>query len=286
MLTDGPDKSNFLSNFFLYFLLAETLIRSVCRRRVLPLSHFGLAMAFLTVLCSIYVERTRNGVLEMMVVLLLFGLLLFTAYWKRLSARTLTIALSLALLVLMVFGYISFKTDARWQSLWQTIPIALDTEKHRAWLDLNGPVPVLPDGEPVNRSNYMRIARIKAGIDLTLENPWGVGYGRNAFGHAVMKKYGVSSSHSHSGLVDMAIGAGIPGALLWLGFLMGLGIVAVRGYRSRRDFASVLLLFVVTGYGVRMVLDSIVRDHMLQMFLFLAAFLAVAVVREPAGARA
>ena len=35
------------------------------------------------------------------------------------------------------------------------------------------------------------------------------------------------------------------------------------------------MLWAVAGFGIRMVLDSIIRDHMLQMFLFLAAFLAV-----------
>jgi hypothetical protein len=35
------------------------------------------------------------------------------------------------------------------------------------------------------------------------------------------------------------------------------------------------MLWVVAGFGIRMVLDSIIRDHMPQIFLFLAAFLAV-----------
>lgn len=284
MLTHRPDKSNLLSNLVFYFLLAEIFLR-LHGRRLLPVGNILVALSLIAVLYSIYIEGTRNGVIEIVVASAVFLFFFFRTNRNRMRLRWLAALAVMTALSLGIVGYISYKSDPRWQSLWQTVPIALDTEKHRAWLDLNGPVPELPTGEPVNRSNYMRIARIKAGIDLTLENPWGVGYGRNAFGHAVMKKYGVSSSHSHSGLIDMAIGTGIPGTFLWLAFLGSLGVVAARGYLRRGGYPSMLLLLVVSGFTVRMLLDSIVRDHMLQMFLFLAAFLAVAVVREPAGAR-
>ena len=135
-------------------------------------------------------------------------------------------------------------------------------------------------------SNYMRLARMKAGVDLTLENPWGVGFGRNAFGHAVMKKYGESSSHSHSGLIDLAVGTGIPGTLLWIGFLASLATLGWRSFRRTQDYCALALLLLVTGYGTRMVLDSTIRDHMLQMFLFLAAFLAVIAAGQLARQRA
>ncbi len=281
MATDGPDKSNVLSNLLLYFLLAEILFRAGFRRRCLPYENNVLAAVLLAVVFSIYIERARNGILEIIFVLLLFGSLLFAVHRRRFSKRAVAVGLFLVLLIPTMTGYVSFKTDPRWQSLWQTVPIALDTRTHTAWLDLNSPLPRLPDGKLVNRSNYMRIARLKGGMELALERPWGVGYGRNAFGHAVMKKYGIAASHSHSGFVDMAIGIGLPGALLWVAFLVSLAVLGARGYRRHRHYPALLLLFVTTGYGVRMVLDSITRDHMLQMFLFLAAFLAVAAVRMP-----
>lgn len=285
MLTAGPDKSNYLTNLLIYFLLADIFIRSTYRRRLLPLGNGILAFFFLLALFSFYVEAVRNGVLEIVLVMFVFASLLIYHNRQRLPGKLLLFGALGLVLVPVLIGYVSYRTDPRWQSLRQTIPIALDTTTHKAWLDLNSPVPLLPSGEPVNRSNYMRIARLKGGMELVLDNPAGVGYGRNAFGHAVKQKYGVSSSHSHSGLVDMAIGAGIPGALLWLAFLVGLGALAARGVARRRDDASVLLLFVVTGFGVRMVVDSIIRDHMLQMFLFLAALLAVSVARNLSGAR-
>lgn len=281
MLTEGPDKSNLLSNLLLYFLLAELLHRLTVRRRWLPVGNAALAVMFAVALYSIHVERVRNGFFEVSMVVLLFGALWLVRLRRHLGRGGLAFALGVLLLLPVAVGYASFATDARWQTFWQTVPVALDTQRHTAWLDLNSPLPVLPSGEPVNRSNYMRIARLKGGAELALEHPLGVGYGRNAFGHIVKRKYGVAASHSHSGLIDMVLGVGVPGALLWCAFLLSVGVVAARRYVHSHDLPSTLLLFVVTGYGVRMVLDSIVRDHMLQMFLFLAAFLAVAATAGP-----
>lgn len=283
MLTEGPDKSNFLSNLLLYFLLAELLHRLIVRRRWLPIGSVALAAMFIVVLYSIHVERVRNGFIEVSMVVLLFGALWLVTLRRHLGRSGLALAFGALLLLPVTVGYVSFATDARWQTFWQTIPVALDTQHHTAWLDLDSPLPVLPSGELVNRSNYMRIARLKGGAELALEHPLGVGYGRNAFGHIVKQKYGVSASHSHSGLIDMALGVGVPGALLWCAFLLSVGVVAARRCARLYDLPSTLLLFVVTGYGVRMVFDSVVRDHMLQMFLFLAAFLAVAATARPSS---
>lgn len=282
MLTSGPDKSNLLSNLLLYFLLAEFFVRRVYRRRMLPFGNAFLFLALAAALFSLYIERARNGLGELIVVLLLFGGLLLHAYRGRFNRRTLGAGVVILLLLPLAIGYISYKTDSRWQSLWQTVPVALDTQSHKTWMDQNKyPMPLLSSGEQVSGSNYLRIARAKVSLEFVREHPWGMGFGRNIFGHAVKRKYGESPSHSHSGLIDMALGIGIPGVFLWGGFLVSIACVAGREYARARSFSALLLLFVVTGYGVRMVLDSIVRDHMLQMFLFLAAFLAVAATAGP-----
>ncbi len=282
MLTGGPDKSNLLSNSLLYFLLTEFFVRLVHRRRVLPSNNAILFLVLAAAMFSLYVERVRNGLGELIVVLLLFSVLLLRAYRGRFNRRMLRLGTAVLLLLPLAIGYISYKTDSRWQSLWQTIPVALDTQSHKAWMDQNKyPMPLLPNGEQVSGSNYLRIARAKVSFEFIREHPWGMGFGRNIFGHAVKRQYGENPSHSHSGLIDMALGIGIPGIFLWGGFLVSIAYVAGRGYVRARSYSALLLLFVVTGYGVRMVFDSIVRDHMLQMFLFLAAFLAVAATTGP-----
>jgi hypothetical protein len=49
-----------------------------------------------------------------------------------------------------------------------------------------------------------------------------------------------------------------------------------RGWRSffdRGNAHGLLLFLLATGYAGRMALDSVNKDHMLQMFLFLAGLL-------------
>jgi O-antigen ligase len=160
-----------------------------------------------------------------------------------------------------------------------TVSIAWDTEHYKAWQD-NGRDgwPKLPSGERVDDSAYQRIAWLKEGLLLFKEHPYGIGFGRDAFGHGLKAKYGQGGGHSHSGLLDMAIGLGIPGVLLWLVFFSSLASVAGRQYRANRNYAALLLLLLLTDYGARMVLDSVIRDHMLQQFMFLAGLAAVMMV--------
>lgn len=275
-LTQGTDASNYLTNMLLVLLLAETFIRLAYGQRYLPLPNAVLLTIILLTLFSVYAVRLRNGIVEIACVLLVFAVLFVLENRRRVVKTVIVFIISLTLVIPGVFAYLSYGTDSRWATFLETVPLALDTDTNRQWINIKKQDELkLSSGEPVDWSNYMRIARMKAGVDLTLENPWGVGFGRNAFGHAVLKKYGESSSHSHSGLIDLAVGTGIPGTLLWVGFLVSLATLGWRSFRQTKDYCALVLLLLVTGYGTRMVLDSIIRDHMLQMFLFLASFLAV-----------
>lgn len=272
-LTDGPDKSNYLTNMLLYLLLADICLRLVSRQRFLPIGNIPLVSIVALALLAVLFENMRNGVTELAMVLALAWVVMAVVSNRARRAAILSVGFVFIAIVL-VLGYLNLRQDDRWRTFLETVPIALDTDI-KGWISDSQPQPKLASGQTVDSSNYMRLARMKGGMELAFDYPWGVGFGRNAFGHAVMKKYGVTASHSHSGFVDMAIGTGFPGLLLWLGFLGSLFVLGWRRFRQTYDYCALALLFVVTGYGVRMVLDSIVRDHMLQMFLFLAAFLAV-----------
>jgi hypothetical protein len=52
-------------------------------------------------------------------------------------------------------------------------------------------------------------------------------------------------------------------------------MVAWRHCRGGANYAALLLLLLLTDYGARMLLDSVIRDHMLQQFMFLAGLAAV-----------
>jgi O-antigen ligase len=257
----------------LYFLLAEIFIRSVFHRRFLPVGNIPLTAIAVVALFAVYVEAMRNGIAELAVVLGVAVVLVMRESNRR---RRLVIAgVTLALVVIaLTQSYLNVRKDERWQTFLETVPIALAIE-NKAWINEGLPQPGLANGQAVDWSNYSRIARIRAGLSLMADRPLGVGFGRNAFGHAVEQKYGLRTSHSHSGIIDLGVGTGVPGVVLWLAFFGVLWRLGFRGLRGSRSFPALALLFLTSGYGFRMLVDSTIRDHMLQMFLFLAAFLAV-----------
>src|SRR5208283_2642454 len=155
---------------------------------------------------------------------------------------------------------------------------------NKAWLNPNKyPYPKLKSGETVHGSNYERIAWIKEGVILVMENPLGVGFGRNAFGHAIKRKYpaeDVTAAHSHSGIVDLAVGTGVPGLLLWVLFIGCLMRGSIRKFRDQESYYGLLLFFITADFTMRSLVDSVLRDHMLQMFMFFAGLLYVLMLSE------
>ncbi|PWB55441.1 MAG: hypothetical protein C3F18_05735 [Nitrosomonadales bacterium] len=280
-LTEGMDKLNYLNNMLIAILFTDCFFRITFHKRQLPFNTALLALAIGLALFGSYIEATRNG----MVALLMLIISVTSLYWfenrGRINPRLLIGGILLFLAAAATFGYLSFKADPRWQSLVDTIPIALDTTQHKAWLDDSKyPYPTLPTGEVVNGSNYSRIAWAKEGALLVRDHPLGIGYGRAAFGHGITAKYGegIIGGHSHSGLIDFAVATGLPGVGLWLAFVISLMYVAVKHYLMDNNPFALILFFIVSGFSARMVVDSVIRDHMLEQFLFLVGFFAFATV--------
>lgn len=278
-LTEGPDRLNYLTNILFAFLLTELLGR--LRRRRLPLGYGLLGVVLAAVLFSVYIAQLRNGALPLMLMGLLFAVLYYRQVRARIGKPALAAVGALVVSGVILFAYLSTESDSRWGDFRETIPIALDTQNHKAWLDpVKYPYPSLPGGQPVNESNYLRIAWLKEGGLLVLEHPLGVGFGREAFEVGLRKKYGEGHGYTHSGVLDLAIGTGIPGAMLWLGFLGGLFHVAWRRFSVSENYHALLLMFLIADFGSRMFVDSIIRDHMLQQFLFLAGLASVMMCLE------
>lgn len=280
-LTEGPDKANYLTNMALAILAAEVFFRVTFRRQLLPLNNFLLVAAIGLTGFSSYIEGMRNGMVAALFLFASIGGLYWLENRQKMKTGLLVGSLAGLIAVVGVFGYASFKADQRWQTLFQTIPVALDTEHNKTWLNFNKyPLPTLADGRPAEVSAYLRAAWFKEGVVALMEHPLGIGFGRNAFGHAIKEKYGEGGGHSHSGLLDLAIGTGIPGMLLWLGFLLSLLYLAARRYFQHKNPYALILFFLVTGYSARMVVDSIIRDHMLEQFMFLVGMYGVLMLHE------
>jgi len=94
-------------------------------------------------------------------------------------------------------------------------------------------------------------------------------------------KYGYPfSGHSHSSVIDWSLEVGIPGLLLWLAFIWGLMRRGLRSWFRDKNPSGLLLLFVVSGFFGRSIVDSNMRDHMMEMFMMLLGILLVLTSRH------
>ncbi len=274
-LAGGSDKSNYVTNALFCFLFADLLMRRLRAKNLLPLDNGALWAAFVLTFLSMFAVRLRNGVIVFVLLLVVTALLYLQARKSRVRKTALT-ASAAALLVIALAGFAlavlikPVENPISVRNLLDTAAIAWDTENYKSWQDdKKYDLPTLPNGETVDASLYQRVAWFKQGLLLVAEHPLGIGFGRNAFGHGLKAKYGEGRGHSHSGMLDFTIGAGVPGTLLWLAFFASLAVPAYRRYRAARSAAAVLLLLLLLDFGARMFLDSVIRDHMLQQFMLL-----------------
>lgn len=282
-VTGAKATDSYVNNMLLAFLVGDLLARD---RQKIFLPWHRVITILLIGCCVINTAflGARNGWIGL-------GMLAFSGVvvhyingWQRVGKKALMFLP--VLLILIIAGvWMSWKTDPRWNSLKETLPVAWDIDTNKAWLNkLKHPYPKLPNGQQVDESNYERPAWIHAGLRLIADRPLGAGFSRHAFGHELARLYPESEPgsgmHSHSGMIDFAVGAGIPGVVLWLGFvftLIGFGGVAYFRYGAA---AGLVLVFLTSGFFGRSLLDSSMRDHMLEQFLFVAAFLLPAVGRN------
>lgn len=274
-LTEGPDKSSYLTTAFLGFLFSEAYYRSARKSRFLPVNHGVLGGMIALGLFGFYLEEIRNGLLPLALVLASF-LALYIGDRKD-PVKSHRLGRNAVLFACLTGAFVLFivKTDPRWQNVVDSAKLAWQTQDNSAWLN-NEPArqqKLLPSGRPIEVSTYLRTVMLKEGLQIVAAHPLGVGYGRNAFGHALKAKYGQGTGHSHSGLLDLAIGVGIPGAVLWLGLLGYAAYVGAVTFLRRNSYPGLALLAMVITFGVRMIFDSVIRDHMLQQFMFTAALL-------------
>jgi len=273
------EKFSFVNNTFAAILIAEIVQRAIEKRRWLELPNWLLGVAFVLVLLCSYWLRVRNGNLGLVFLMLMAGLMTLVRVRHRFKARNLIVALALAVIALVGIGSAFWKSDPRWQTFAETVPIALDTDTNRAWLSVKTtPYPRLANGAEVDASNYERIAWIKEGFKLGWENPLGTGLNRNAFFDGLDRKYQMNGAirgwHSHSGVVDFFIANGLPGLLLWFAFLVSLTLLGWRTFKGSNMALGLMLIFLISGFFSRGLLDSNMRDHVLQQFLFMVAIFA------------
>lgn len=276
-LTAGPDKSNYLTNLLLDMTVAELSLR-IEQQRFLPVGIYALLGVLAIAFAGTYFEAMRDGLID----IVLLGTFLVSRFiWVRRTQISVRAAIGVGLVIFFVVLAIGLDVafDPRWDTLFATIPIAWNTTAyHAAWQYPGSPLPLLPNGHPVNGSNYLRLAWIKEGLKSVWDYPLGVGYSRSAFGKVLLLRYGhtVAATSTNNGILNLAVGTGIPGVLLWFCWLGTTLRSAFTAFNGPSAFWARALFLVMLDVGSRNLVDANLQDYMLEQFMFLVGFLGFA----------
>lgn len=278
--------ASYVCNTFFAVLAADVLGRFLFKKRLLPvplLSMLGLIV--LGLICT-WMIQARNGLVGLGSLLLSCLVIVWLERKVQARAGRLAIILALILGLFVAFAWANYKTDARWQKFEESVKLGWQLDASGAWINkARHPYPLMANGQQVDVSAYERTAWIRSGASLALQHPLGVGYDRSSYGRARSLHYGSDAQdgvgdHSHSGMIDLVLGIGIPGGLLWSTFLVMLIAAGWRAFNRDQNAEGLVLVFLVTGFFGRSLIDSNIRDHMLEQFMFFAA-LMLAEIRRP-----
>ena len=272
--TAGKLEISYWNNVVLAFLAVDLFSRWRFRHPVSKLKLSQLLFGGVLLLLSNLSFGARNGVIGVVLLIISLAILVLWNERKSLARWHVVLVIGGTALLFSVFTVVHYKLDPRWKTFSETAVVAWDIDGSRNWLnpDSSG-YPKTTAGGSVDPSAYLRLSWIHAGLKEISEHPLGVGFGRNAFGHALRERFDTKLGHSHSGLIDWTLGAGLPGLFIWLMFLVWLGGGGMHRYLKNNELLGLIQFFVVGGFLGRMFLDSINRDHMLMLFFFVTSIL-------------
>ena len=129
-----------------------------------------------------------------------------------------------------------------------------------------------------------RIIVARSGLHLMLEHPMGINGSKQAYQIAINQFCGkvptIALAHTHNGWIDTALAIGTPGAILLLLVMLNYGWQGFKMIgRSKQINPFALALFISAGVWIlRGMLDSTLRDQMLEMQAFILAFLLASAI--------
>ena len=287
-ITDHKANISFAIALLEPILVADMLSRLVHRRGLLPFPLWVGPLILALAVLALITAGARNGLITILFTFLLGGAAMLPQLKAVYSLRRLVLSIVLGLTLITAYAVVAVKTDPRWGSFAQTVPIAWNIERDTRWLNGDGSdLPLAPSGNPVEASAYYRIAWAHAGARMLLAHPLGTEINRGTFNRLLLEKYGhTGASHTHNGWLDMGLNVGFPGLILWAGFLFLLARLGWRMHRKHADSLGFALFLLVMTFAFRALLDTTFREHPLAQFMLVAGLIAGTLTRVQTGASA
>lgn len=200
------------------------------REGILTFSKYTiLILSSLLVLSVFYLENIKNGFAYASI--LIFTFFIINAY-SLVQNITLSVLRGWQLKKIFIITFLVFTTvllfttlltkhiekNDTWGSLLADAKIAVQVEKYEHWKYFGEKgYPQNELGNTVSNSNYERVAWGIIGLQLIKEYPLGYGLVERSFGHLARSKWPDSNlDQSHSGILDLTMGIGVPGVCILL----------------------------------------------------------------------
>lgn len=276
LLTGGKLEMSVLANL-VFAMLAADVVARLHGQRLSRLPGWMLPLPAAIGLAGLHWGGARNGALALAALALVFVAALL--HRRLLAGRAWMLTLTAAAAVVLTVS--GSGLNRRWDQVTDGLAAAWRAPLDPALSDIaRGRYPTAESGSPLDRSGYARVLFMRAAMREMRDQPLGLGYGRNALGHALRARGIDNIGHAHSGILDLGVGGGVPAILLWMGFLATLLRQSIRRLVQAGPVALFLFFFVIE-YAAHSVLDSVTRDHMLQMAFFMIGLALAAPGRPP-----
>jgi len=168
------------------------------------------------------------------------------------------------------------EVNAAWPMLLADLKVAKDIDSSSAWKDPSiYPYPPNEKGVVVNVSTYERAAWATAAIRLISENLLGYGLVHHSFGALALKKWsdfhkpiGSFRGASHSGLLDLTLGVGVPGMLL---ILIPFGAAFYRA-SHQSHFWMQFIRWILPVLLIAYLITEVSNNHFIEFLFFIISF--------------
>lgn len=264
--------------------------------------HSQQALCFILLLACIIsplIAQSRGGVIFALAGIVLTSLTYFLMAQKKyvFNIKGFLILISLIVFVGVIIKIGISVDPARWNGVFSRALVGFQGDPNALYCDgieslrnnlkANG-VAITPQIESgiksVEDGDGARVMAARSGLRMALENPMGINGSKQAYQIAIThfceKPPAIFISHTHNAWIDTSLAIGIPGAFLLLLVMLNYGwhgFQMIKYHNQINPFA--LALFISAGIWIlRGVLDSTLRDQMLEMQAFILAFLLASAI--------
>ncbi len=262
-------------------------------------SVFGIALCFL----SILIAQSRGAILYAFFIMMVGFALSKVRFGSHvavqdslqksnvgLGGRAISLV-AVLLLLFVTFQYV--KRDSRWFSMADSVEAAFAIENPtkvlcdgldasiqdgiRSQLEGRDPKYVQAVIDGLN-SDGGRILVLRAGFQLTLENPVGLDGSRQSYRKLIQERCGhepaMPFAHSHNSWIDLALALGWVGLFSFACLMVFFLYNGIIGMRSDENLHWAMAMVLISTFWIlRGFADSVYREHYLQMQFMLLMYL-------------